>query len=311
MARVFFNDQEVTKSSSFNFKENDTFIVIDPEGKKSQIISNHSKELQLLKDYGEMVLGKDIPSTIIENWVLGKMYYQEKKLSLPIKKYKLNDIKNKLSAYMYKKTNPVDIYPLIVFSYSLLKDGAKVFIFEGEDSLTMLLLQSEYKNSMVYYNKLSTYSKNKFRNAIKDVFYEMGLDFVPVVITDGYRTMDEQAQRVYDRGCQYYMDKVGNDSPSYPYLETLKKIYNDKLNMESVLLESNIVDGAKSEIRKHKGDLLATLKALINEYFNPSFHTIGQSLDIRIKDNHKKTAGRILDKTGGYSSNDHNHLNLL
>ena len=78
-----------------------------------------------------------------------------------------------------------------------------------------------------------------------------------------------------------------------------------------MLSTAQIEAGAKEEIRKHKGDLLATLKALINEYFNPSKHTIGQSLDIRIHGNHKTTAEEILKKLNkGYISTDHIHLNL-
>ena len=77
------------------------------------------------------------------------------------------------------------------------------------DSLKFLLLPSEYSNSISYYNKLNNNTaKEKFIKALTEVFHSMGVRYVPVVITDGFRTMDEQAERVNKRGCQYYMDKV-------------------------------------------------------------------------------------------------------
>ncbi|MGL5956439.1 MAG: hypothetical protein ACRC0X_07560, partial [Brevinema sp.] len=280
----------------------------DKEERES-FLESLSQEKQLLQQYADFILQTDT-SNIIMNWQESRYLAHKNGTTLISTNYPITN-----AIALLNKFNIPNIFDtnLAQFAYSLSQQEAKTFTFSDRDevSLTILLLSSEYDNSIIYYNKLIDVAKKKFRKALEDVFYDMGLEFIPVVITDGYRTMDEQAERVYKRGCQYYMQQVGVNSLSYPYLETLKNIYENKQDMETVLVGSLIPQGAKNEIRKYKGDLLKTLKALIDEYFNPSKHTIGQSLDIRIRDNHYTTANLILNKLNkGYLSNDHIHLNL-
>ena len=272
-----------------------------------------SDEYKLVQSFGTYLLGSNSVDTLIHHWAKGRIYQRNKGMSVSKKTYPVRDAINLLKSYNQSHINhPKDCLKLIEFAMSLVEKKTKVITFGMDtESLKFLLLPSEYSNSISYYNKLNnSEAKSKFVKALIDTFYSMGVKYVPVVITDGFRTMDEQAERVNKRGCPYYMDKVKSGSDSYPYLETLKKIYDDHLDMETVLSTAQIEAGAKEEIRKHKGDLLATLKALINEYFNPSKHTIGQSLDIRIHGNHKATAEAIKDMIKGYTSNDHIHLNL-
>lgn len=330
--RVFFNDKEITKSNSFNFKENDTFIIID-EGKKAQTISSYSKELQLLKDYGKMVLGKDIPSTIIENWVLGKIYYQAKKLSLPIKTYKVNDVKNKLSAYIYEKTNPIDMFPLIVFTQSLLQNGAKVFDFDvnDSDSVNFLVDFKSKSESKSYYNAITSAARDKFINYVKQAFYKLGTKYVPVVITDGFRDAKLQTVRMIDtKDLVYYLDKVKLGGESWQYINLINNFYESNMTRDEMIdyinnnkkdiksknnkIEDRGLDMIKQYlIPKNKDSLRILLENMLTNpmVFKPSNHMFGQALDLRDWPPHKETAHMVLEAAGQkYDNSDHVHINL-
>ncbi|MGL4561026.1 MAG: hypothetical protein ACRCV0_01885, partial [Brevinema sp.] len=309
--------QKRMKNQGVDFLEkisSNQFVAMKKEAPE-EVMVKFALERNLLKEYAQYILKSTNVNDLLENWAKGRLYVNAIRRSISTKTYPIKDAQDLLAKFNRSAFKANECQDLVVFANSLIDKKARVFTFGMDQaSLEFLLLSSEYSNSIVYYNKLTNSAKQKFSKALIETFYVMGIKYIPVVITDGYRTFEEQAQRVYGRGCSYYMnhleDKTGD---SYFYLEILKYIYEDKQELETVFdnAPSLIKQDAKDIIRKYQGDLLTTLKALIPEYFNPSKHTIGQSLDIRIRNGHYETAEiikGILRK--GYSSNDHIHLNL-
>ena len=314
--RFFHNGKELQENDNLSSMSEGAKIIVMTDDSVKRWGESYTTSIKELLKYAMMILNKTSTSSLSDlqkNIAQSGFFVHHCPKGSSHKKYTISEAKKILESYNHNinSSSIAQMQELGDFLNSFSHYRANTFTFGMDtDSLKFLLLPSEYSNSIGYYNKLNSGAKGKFIKALTEVFHSMGVRYVPVVITDGFRTMDEQAERVNKRGCQYYMDKVGSGSDSYPYLETLKKIYDDKLDMETVLSSAKIVDGAKEKIRKHKGELLATLKALINEYFNPSKHTIGYSLDIRDRSNHADTAHNIHKKTGGYISSDHTHLNL-
>lgn len=151
----------------------------------------------------------------------------------------------------------------------------KALKFDKDDaSLRFLLLPSEYSNSMVHYNALDSNAKSKLIKVLGETFYDLGVAYVPIVITDGYRDAPTQVQRIIDNGLAYYLEKLPKNGNSYPYIKALYDIYITKTNIDVVLLGSSIPVGAKNIIKNNYGNLKGTLTRLIPTYFKPSFHII-------------------------------------
>ena len=325
--RLFLNDKETTKSNNFNFKERESLVVIDL-GQLSQIKSNHSTELGLLKHYGKMILGKEVLDSVINNWALGKLYYLVKGQVLSVKTYKVDEVKTLLATYTSTKNNPVDMYNLIVFTYSLLKTDAKTFTFGMDDaSINMLIDFNTRSDSKKFYGAISNDARIKFINYLKLAFYELNIKYVPVVITDGYRDANLQMIRMtVDKDLAYYLKKVPLNGKSWYYINLIKFLYESKMTKEEMTqcidekTKGNTVfsDKGKNLMKIHLipgnfASLQTTLKEMFKPeiVFAPSYHMFGQALDLSDNGNLKETANRVLKVAGQkYDDSDHVHLNL-